>query len=103
MASSRRTNTKRRQDANATNHRRHDATATKGSQPPVINREALLSDLQDLVQKLELDLIARSDDDSVPEVRDALNAEFKKATDAERTALSKEKWLNYYKIGYITG
>ncbi|QEG24772.1 BREX-2 system adenine-specific DNA-methyltransferase PglX [Mariniblastus fucicola] len=64
----------------------------------MINRETLLSDLQDLVQKLELDLIARSDEDSVPEVRDALNAEFKKATEAERTALSKEKWLTDYAV-----
>ncbi len=60
----------------------------------MINRQELLSDLQTLLRTLEDDLIARSDSDELPDVRDWLQAEYDKAKEAERTAQNYEDWLN---------
>jgi len=52
----------------------------------MINRASLLSDLQSLLRQLEADLIQRSTSKDVPEVGEWLQAEFKKASEAKRTA-----------------
>lgn len=58
----------------------------------------LLTDLQALLRTLEADLLDRSDSDAIPEVRQTLHAEYRKAQDAERTAQSYETW----RADYIT-
>jgi len=62
----------------------------------MINRSALLSDLQKLVKQLEADLAERSDAAEVPEVKAALRAEYEKAQTAKRTAQSYEAWRGGY-------
>lgn len=67
----------------------------------MIDRQALLTDLQSLLRTLEADLLERSElpgAAEVPEVRVHLEAEYKKATEASRTAQSYEEWRS----GYIT-
>ena len=59
----------------------------------MINRKELLSDLQAVLKTIEADLIARSDLDELPEVRDWLKAEYDAAKEAERTAHNYEDWL----------
>ena len=58
----------------------------------MINRQALLSDLQSLLKKLEADLLDRSKSSDVPEVGQTLREEYARAKKAERTALNYETW-----------
>ncbi len=58
----------------------------------MIDRQALLSDLQKLLKKLEADLLERSESAEVPEVGDQLRREFEGAKQAERTAQSYSEW-----------
>ena len=58
----------------------------------MINRQALLADLQKLLQRIEADLLERSESTEVPEVPAALHAEYEKAAKAERTAQNYEDW-----------
>lgn len=62
----------------------------------MINRQQLLSDLQRLLRILETDLLNRSESSEVPEVGQALQAEYQKAKEAERTAQSYEEWRSDY-------
>ncbi len=58
----------------------------------MIDRAALLADLQALLKRLESDLLERSESDEVPDVGQALRAEYKRAKDADRTAQNYEDW-----------
>lgn len=58
----------------------------------MINRQQLLSDLQDLLKQLEADLLERSESADVAEVGNQLRAEYDRAKQAERTAHSFEQW-----------
>ena len=58
----------------------------------MINRQSLLSDLQKLLQRLEADLLERSESAEVPEVGKTLRAEYDRARTAERTAQNYEDW-----------
>ena len=58
----------------------------------MINRQHLLADLQKLLQRIEADLLERSESTEVPEVPAALHAEYEKAAKAERTAQNYEDW-----------
>ena len=58
----------------------------------MINRPALLSDLQKLLQRLEADLLERSESAEVPDVEKTLRAEYERAKTAERTAQNYEDW-----------
>ena len=58
----------------------------------------LLTDLQAVLRTLEADLLERSDSDAVPEVRQTLYSEYRKAQEAKRTAQSYETW----RADYIT-
>ena len=58
----------------------------------MINRQALLADLQKFLQRIEADLLERSESTEVPEVPVALHAEYEKAAKAERTAQNYEEW-----------
>ena len=58
----------------------------------MINRQTLLSDLQKLLQRLEADLLERSQSAEVPEVGQSLRAEYDRARTAERTAQNYEDW-----------
>ena len=58
----------------------------------MINRQTLLSDLQKLLQKLEVDLLERSMSAEVPEVGVRLKEEHERATKAQRTAQNYEDW-----------
>lgn len=60
----------------------------------MINRQALLTDLQSLLRKLEADLLSRTDSSEVPEVGEWLRAEYQKAKDAGRTAATWKEWLD---------
>jgi hypothetical protein len=62
----------------------------------MVNRQQLLSDLQRLLRTLETDLLERSESGDVPEVGQALRAEYQKAKNAERTAQSYEDWRSDY-------
>ena len=58
----------------------------------MINRQALLAELQKFLQRIEADLLERSESTEVPEVPAALHAEYEKAAKAERTAQNYEDW-----------
>jgi len=58
----------------------------------LINRQALLTDLQKLLARLEADLLERSESAEVPDVGQKLRAEYGRAKDAERTAQNYEDW-----------
>ncbi len=58
----------------------------------MIDRSKLLSDLQKLLARLELDLLERSESADVPDVGMALRAEYDRAKAAERTAQNYEDW-----------
>jgi type I restriction-modification system DNA methylase subunit len=58
----------------------------------MINRQSLLSDLQKFLQRIEADLLERSESTEVPEVPSALHSEYEKAAKAERTAQNYEDW-----------
>jgi hypothetical protein len=58
----------------------------------MINRNTLLSDLQKFLQRIEADLLERSESTEVPEVPAALHTEYEKAAKAERTAQNYEDW-----------
>ncbi len=58
----------------------------------MINRQTLLADLQKFLQRIEADLLERSESTEVPEVPAALHAEYEKAAKAERTAQNYEDW-----------
>ncbi|MEQ8638590.1 BREX-2 system adenine-specific DNA-methyltransferase PglX [Gimesia maris] len=60
----------------------------------MINRSALLSDLQKLLKRLEADLLERSESADVPAVGETLRAEYEQARTAERTAQNYEDWRN---------
>jgi hypothetical protein len=62
----------------------------------MIDREKLLSDLQALLRKLEVDLLERSESREVPEVGQTLRNEYQKAQKANRTAQSYEEWRSDY-------
>ena len=62
----------------------------------MIDRQALLKDLQGLLRTLEADLLERSESAEVPEVPAALNEEYTKAKEAERTAHNYEDWRSDY-------
>jgi hypothetical protein len=59
----------------------------------LIDRVALLSDLQSLLTKLEDDLRERSGSAEVPEVAEWLKQEYTEAKNSERTALSEPQWI----------
>src|SRR5947199_9097743 len=56
----------------------------------MIDRQAFLADAQKLLVKLERDLRARCDD--MPEVGQAVAAEYGRAKDAGRTGQTLEEW-----------
>jgi hypothetical protein len=58
----------------------------------MIDRQALLADLQKILQRIEADLLERSESTEVTEVPAALHAEYEKAAKAERTAQNYEDW-----------
>ena len=58
----------------------------------MINRQQLLADLQKFLQRIEADLLERSESTEVPEVPAALHAEYEKAAKAERTSQNYEDW-----------
>jgi len=58
----------------------------------MINRKTLLEDLKKLVSRVEADLLARSEDSSVPEIGDRLRSEYDRARAANRTASNYEDW-----------
>jgi len=58
----------------------------------MIDRAALLADLQALLKRLEADLLERSESNEVPDVGRTLRTEYKRAKDAERTAANYEDW-----------
>jgi len=60
----------------------------------MIDRHALLNDLQGLLRRLEADLLERSTSDEVPEVGQWLRAEYAKAKDAERIAQTQTQWID---------
>ena len=60
----------------------------------MIDRTALLSDLQTVLRSLEADLLDRTESTEVPEVGEWLRAEYQKAKDAERTAHTYKQWLD---------
>src|SRR4029453_14228106 len=62
----------------------------------MIDRAQLLSDLQKLLRTLEADLLERSESGDVPEGGRALQAEYQKAKNAERTAQNYEEWRSDY-------
>src|SRR5262249_47836086 len=59
-------------------------------------RGKLLSDLQSLLPKLEVDLLERSESHEVAEVGQTLQNEYQKARAANRTAQSFEEWRSDY-------
>ena len=58
----------------------------------MIDRQALVSDLQKLLKKLEADLLERSEAAEVAEVGDRLRLEFEEAKKSERTAQNFSDW-----------
>ena len=58
----------------------------------MLNRPALLSDLQKLLKKLEADLLERSESAEVPEVGDQMQREFEEAKKSDRTAQTFSDW-----------
>ncbi|MEZ6054810.1 MAG: BREX-2 system adenine-specific DNA-methyltransferase PglX, partial [Planctomycetaceae bacterium] len=58
----------------------------------MIDRQALLSDLQALLKRLEADLLERSESTEIPDVGETLRAEYERAKKAERTAQNYEDW-----------
>jgi hypothetical protein len=58
----------------------------------MIDRAALLSDLQKLLKRLEADLLERSQSTEIPEVGAHLRQEFEEATEANRTAQTFDEW-----------
>src|ERR1017187_4873092 len=58
----------------------------------MINRSELLTDLQKLLQRLEADLLQRSESAEVPEVGRRLREEYERAKKAQRTAQNYEDW-----------
>ncbi len=58
----------------------------------MLNRSALLTDLQKLLKKLENDLLERSESAELPEIGLKLREEFTAAQAAERTAQNYEDW-----------
>ncbi len=58
----------------------------------MINRKTLLEDLKKLVSRVEADLLARSEDSSVPEIGTRLKGEYDRARTANRTAANYEDW-----------
>jgi hypothetical protein len=58
----------------------------------MIDRQRLLSDLQDVLETLEADLLERSESDEVPAVGETLRAEYERAKSAQRTAQNYEDW-----------
>lgn len=62
----------------------------------MIDRPALLSDLQRLLTRLEADLLQRSESDEVPQVGQRLREEYERAKKAQRTAQNYEDWRSDY-------
>lgn len=60
----------------------------------MISRTALLSDLKTVLRSLEADLLARSNSNELPEIRDALSTEYEAAKKAKRTGLSQSEWIS---------
>ncbi len=58
----------------------------------MIRRDKLLKDLQKLLQRLEADLLERSESTDVPDVGKTLRSEYDRAQQAHRTAESYEEW-----------
>ena len=57
----------------------------------MIDRQALLKDLQALLTRLEADLLERSESAEVPDVGRTLRAEYERAKQAERTAANYDE------------
>ncbi|MHC4880849.1 MAG: hypothetical protein ACYTGL_30725, partial [Planctomycetota bacterium] len=60
----------------------------------MIDRAALLSDLQSLLKRLESDLLERSESEDVPEVGEWLRSEYEKAKESERTAQTFKQYVD---------
>ena len=60
----------------------------------MISRSALLNDLKSVLRSLEADLLARSNSDELPEIRNALKNEYETAKKAKRTGLSQSEWIS---------
>ena len=58
----------------------------------MINRQALLADIQGLLKHIEADLLDRSTSLEVPEIGQALRTRYAEAQSASRTALNFEDW-----------
>ncbi|MEY3228086.1 MAG: Modification methylase PaeR7I, partial [Planctomycetota bacterium] len=58
----------------------------------MINRQTLLTDLQRLLQRLEADLLERSESTEIVRVGEALRQEYEQAKAAARTAQNYEDW-----------
>src|SRR5437016_3968475 len=58
----------------------------------MIDRQRLLLDVQKLLNKLEADLLERSESTDVPELGKMLRAEYDNARRADRTAQGYEDW-----------
>jgi len=58
----------------------------------MIDRVALLTDLQRLLKKLDADLLERSQSTEIPGVGAQLRQEYEQATEANRTAQTFEEW-----------
>ena len=58
----------------------------------MIDRQALLNDLQAVLKRLEADLLDRSESSEVPKVGQTLRSEYERAKDAERTGQNFEDW-----------
>lgn len=58
----------------------------------MIDRKALLADLQRLLKAVEADLLERSESPEVPDVGAKLRADYAEARQADRTARSFEEW-----------
>ena len=57
----------------------------------MIDRQRLLSDLQDVLETLEADLLERSESDEVPAVGEKLRAEYERAKIIERSRRGRRK------------
>ena len=60
----------------------------------MIDRAALLTDLQGLLRTIEADLLERSDSAEVPEVGQWLRSEYANAKEAERTGQTQKEWTD---------
>lgn len=62
----------------------------------MIDRQRLLGDLQNVLKRLEADLLERSESAEVPEVGQTLQTDYDEAKAAQRTAQNYEDWRSDY-------